>query len=200
MAHKSRARKSRSVSESLSGGGEYASNQGEVWANISALLKKAQTSSATEAMRDVFEARQTELAQSIQIFSPQPSQNGLLVLIDGEVAGLDFVSSPEAYLKLHAKLLKSYIIEALVEPKPVPIEPGQAKAKAEAFLQEAAQCEEKEFPSGGYGVDVRFQKQGIAGTALVYGDVVHSALFRLPTQQTAPEMAPLRSRRRFIME
>lgn len=198
MAHRSRARHSSSVSASLASGAHFASDQGEVWREIEALHAQSHTSSPTGAMRDVFKAREAELEVCLKALEVVPNQHGLLVLINGAVAGFDFVSRPAAYAQLHAKLLKSYVIQGLVDPGQAALDAAQARAQAEAFLAEAQQCEETRYPSIGYGVDVRSRKPGLAGTALVHQDrVIHTVFFRLPTQAEAGGMAPLRSRRGF---
>jgi hypothetical protein len=151
--------------------------------------------------RDVYAARQAELEACLKAFPSVPNQNGLLVLLNGAVAGFDFVSRPAAYAQLHSKLLKSYVIEALVEPRPVTIGPAQAQEQAKGFLEEVAQCEESRFPSVGHGVDVRFRSKGLTGAALVHEEkVVHTAFFRVSPQDEAGNVAPLRSRRRFALE
>lgn len=61
MAHKVRARKSRSVSESLAAFAGFKSDPGEVWDEIAALHATGGTSSPTRAMKDAFKAREREL-------------------------------------------------------------------------------------------------------------------------------------------
>jgi len=201
MAHRSRACKSHSVSESLAKGARFTSNQGEVWSEIQALHAKAHFHSPTHAMHDLFLARQADLEMCLKAFALVPKQNGLLVLINGAVAGLDYVSRPEAYARLHAKLLKSYVIEGLVEPGQGALDAGPARERAKAFLAEAQQCKASQFPSIGYGVDVRLKKPGLLGTALVHeARVIHTAFFRLSAQDEAGRLAPLRSRRWFGLE
>ena len=104
--------------------------------------------------------------------------------------------------KLHPKLLKSYLIDALLTPKPSAVEVAKAAAAAQAFLHEAAGSDEKAFESVGYGRDYRYQQPGLAGSALVHQDrVVHMAFFRLPkTESAGSSMASLRQRRRRFTE
>jgi hypothetical protein len=162
---------------------------------------KAQISSPTGAMHDVFAARQADLEASLKAFPRIPGQNGLLVVIDGEVAGFDLVSRPEAYARLHTKLLKSYVIEALVESKKSEAKPEAARKRAESFLEETAECEQSEFPSIGHGTDLRFKKSRMAGTALWHENhVIHSAFFRLAPEDEGGKMASLRNRRRHTVE
>jgi hypothetical protein len=198
MAHEGRAFKSRSVSESLASGAKFRSDQGEVWSQIAALHAKAHVGSPTQAMHEVFTARQADLESCLKAFGLVPDQLGLLVLINGAVAGFDIVSRPAAYAQLHAKLVKSYAIEALVAPGQVTLETAQAQERAKGFLEETQECVERQFPSIGYGVDVRFRKPGLSGTALVHeGRVIHTAFFQLPAQAGAGGMTSLRSRRGF---
>ena len=99
--------------------------------------------SPTHAMQDVFKARAAELEACARVLAPTAGQTGLFVVIDGEVAGFDFIAHADAYAKLHPKLLKSYVIGALIEPKPGAVEVAKAAAAAQAFLHEAGDSEEK---------------------------------------------------------
>jgi len=202
MSRKSRASKVRSVSESLVAGAHYSSDQGEVWREIAALQNSAGVASPTHAMQDVFKARATEIETCTRVFTPTAGQSGLFVVIDGEVAGFDLIAHADAYAKLHPKLLKSYLIDALLEPKPSAVEVAKAAAAAQAFLHEARDSDEKVFESVGCGRDYRYQKTGVAGSALVHENrVVHMAFFRLPKGESAgSSMASLRQRRRRFTE
>lgn len=197
MAHKARARKSRAVSESLHREGAFASDQGEVWDEIQTLASKAKASSPTSAMKDVFTAREEELRKCAEVFAVLPEQVGLMVLIDGEPAGCDLLSLPKAYSTLHPKLVRSYALEALLEPSGPVTKTENACEKANAFLREIAGAQESEFPSVGYGVDHRFTGTNLGGTALVHAEeVIHAAFFRLLEMPPSGQMASLQRRRR----
>jgi len=202
MSRKVRACKTRSVSESLTAGAHFMSDQSEVWQEVAALQNSAGVASATGAMQDVFQARAADLETCTRIFTPVTGQTGLFVVVDGEVAGFDIVAHADAYGKLRPKLLRSYLIDALVEPKPRPADAAQAATVAQAFLHEAGKSDEKPFASVGYGTDYRYQKPGLAGSALVHEDrIVHMAFFRLPKGESPDStMASLRHRRRRFTE
>lgn len=180
MPRKSRASKMRSVSESLAEVAQFRSDQAEVWHEVEELQMRAGVASPTGAMHDVFQARAAELKACMTTFVTVPGQTGLLVVIDGEVAGLDTVAHADAYARLHPKLVQSYLIDALLESKPKQADAAKSAAAAQAFLRDAVDSEEKVFPSIGYGTDCRYQKPGLAGSALVHDDrLVHMAFFRL---------------------
>lgn len=203
MAMKSRARKSRSVSASLNEGASFHSDQGEVWQEVHKLQAKACLSSPTSAMSDVFNAYDEKLKECLAKFPCVPGQQGLLVLHKGQVAGLDLISRPEVYAQLHEKLVRSYVLEALMEQPGEPEDVERARDKAMNFLTDAAKASEQKFQSVGYGWDHRLHAGGLAGNALVADDhVIHAAIFRLEPSAPAQEnMASLNKRRsRFMRE
>ena len=203
MARQARARKSSSVSDSLAASAGYMSNQSQVWEDIASLQSSTGTTSATGAMQDVFKAREKELEQCMAAFTVVPGQTGLIVLIDDQVAGFDFIPQPEIYARQHAKLVKSYVIDSIAETQPRPASPETAAAKAATFLRAAEDCPKRSFPSIGYGTDWRYQTPGVAGSALIHEDqVVHAAFFSLANeaQPSAAAMASLRARRRRYTE
>lgn len=204
MEKEIRARKSRSVSQSLAADAQFCSDQQEVWSGISALHLKAQSSSPTGAMSDAFKAHTDRLNQAIERFPCQPNQRGLFVLVNGAVAGFDVLSRPEAYAKLHPKLLRSYLLHGLLQKpaSPPPASGLDALASAHCFLAELDTATESKFQSVGYGWDFRLNGQLIAGSALMHeGSLIHGAFFRLdspsaPNAQASANMAPLAKRRR----
>jgi hypothetical protein len=202
MASKIRAQKMMAVSESLAAAEGFKSDQGEVWAEIDALHAKAGSSSPTGAMHDVFKARERELEECLRAFIPVPEQIGLLVVIDGEVAGFDVIGHAEVCTLEHPKLVKSYVIEALAQNGHDATDLEAARPRAMAFLREVPESTEKTFASVGYGTDCRYRKSGLAGAALVHEDnVVHMAFFRVIAAENCREsMSPLQIRLRRILE
>jgi hypothetical protein len=176
MASKIRVQKMMAVSESLDASAGYQSDQGAVWQEIAALHAKAGISSPTSAMHDVFKARERDLEECLRTFAPIADQIGLLVVIDGDVAGFDVIRHPEVYALEHPKLVKSYVIEAIAQPSQGPADLDAARVRASAFLGDVPGSAERSFPSVGYGMDCRYSKGSLSGAALVHEDhVVHMA-------------------------
>jgi hypothetical protein len=72
------------------------------------------------------------------------------------------------------------------------------RERAEAFLQEAAGCEEKKYESVGRGHDFRYEGKTIVGSALaVDGKVVHMAFFRVGEADKDGDLARTRHRIKF---
>jgi hypothetical protein len=117
MASQVRSRKSQTVSKNLQMGMSFRSNQGEVWDGIREMAYEAKVAAPTGAMKDVFNAREDELAEYIMAIECRPNQTGMIAFIRGAVAGFDSLSCASAYRAIHAKLVKSYAMEAVLLKK-----------------------------------------------------------------------------------
>tara|TARA_Y100001934_G_scaffold133801_1_gene161940 strand:- start:4137 stop:5060 length:924 start_codon:yes stop_codon:yes gene_type:complete len=153
LERKARARKSSSVNCSLEESEGHKSNQGDVWGSISEVSVKACVNSPTSAMKDVYENRENDLRNAMQLFTAPPDQMDMIVEIDGKIVGLDWLSQPHAYTELNDKLVKSYVLDPLLEP---------AKPKAKRFLEATLRAKGNEFESSGRGKDIRFKARQLA--------------------------------------
>ena len=196
MSQKIRTGKSRAVADNLRSSNTFRANQGEVWADISEMSMKAEVASPTGAMRDVFESQGATLEECLHAFTSVPGQKGLLVCVNGKIAGFDLVSLESAYTTLHPKLIKSYAIDALLQVKQ-----GDKKvsiAKAKAFLAETADCKEERYKSIGHGWDYRYESPAKVGSALVSdGRVIHMAFFRASQSEQTSRMSGYRKRKSY---
>jgi len=185
-----------SVSASLKAGRQFHSDQGAVWDNVASMLKDSEVASPTGAMKDAFESRAKDIDEYLGKFTCLPGQKGLLVLIDGKVAGMDMVSLESACAALHPKLVKSYAMEAIASKGA----DGQIvpEGAPQAFIAEAMACTGKRFKSVGHGWDFRLEGRGLVGSALVYNKaLIHAAFFRTTEAEKAGHMSGISRRRGF---
>ncbi|QUH22424.1 hypothetical protein HYG87_00915 [Methanobacterium alkalithermotolerans] len=192
-ASKIRRRKSASVSLSLNSCGEYLSNQTALWSDIEEISRDAQVESPTRALGDVYLSQKEDLNKYLEAFSSLDNQNGILVMINGEVVGLDIISSRAAYNLLHPKLVKSYALEAALK-KDNSIKPEESLFTE--FLDDLLKSSEEVHESVGYGKDHRFQSKNTIGSALIHNDkIIHTAFFK--KERTVEYMESFSKRRRF---
>ena len=159
-----------------SAGGSHRSHQGEIWADIQGLQEVAGVASRTHAMHDVYSERQEKLAGVERAFQRLDGQVGGVFMVDGKVVGLEVVSRPEVYADVHAKLVRSYALEALL--RRTTEAPAEAQPALRAFLERLPECTSEAFPAVGAGQDLRMEGNGMLGSALaVDGHPVHMALF-----------------------
>ena len=175
--HKLRSFTSKSVSESLMRGLGHKSDQTGVWHHVALCGMSAGASSPTSAMADVVTKMARELEECLQQLKALPGQQGLAVLVNGTVVGVDLLSSARAYQVLHPKLVRSYTLGALLDQKPLRVD--QPREQVAAFLEAFRGGTEQIHRGVGCGEDHRFMGQGVAGSALVNdGHVLHLNLYR----------------------
>lgn len=178
-AHRVRRSKSVSVKDSLWNEGSYRSNQGEVWSEINKMSMEAEVHSSTRAMKDVYTSRETDLSKYMEAFPYIEKQKGILVLINGEIAGLEVVSSEKAYKLLHDKLIRSYALDAILSPEKEKHE-KDAVQQALQFMDKTKKTVESRHKSVGHGCDRRYSGDKLVGSSLTVKDeVIHTVFFSL---------------------
>ena len=198
-SYRVRRSKSASVNASLKMSGEFRSDQREVWNEIDDMSRDARVSSNTRAMRDVYESRVQSLDDYNRSFPVSDGQKGILVMVNGEVMGLDLISSSIAYRVLHRKLLKSYSLEAILREEVDSTGDSDDKFNgpdvAKSFLDEVRLSMDEKHKSIGYGCDHRLEGPGVVGSSLTYKDqVIHAAFFK--TDEAEKERMSSYQRRR----
>ncbi len=172
-----------SVTASVRLSGDYRSDQGRVWSEVSLLQARHKMSSPTSAARDVYEKQHDAMRRREASFTCLPGQTGVLALWSGRVAGLDVVANDKAYAKLHGRLVRSYALDAPIgSPSPA----GHDRRIAEDWLAALNRVECTEHESPGNGLSYRFTGRGVVGAALaVDGAVLHAVAFA--TQESADQ-------------
>jgi len=117
-------------------------------------------------------------------------------MVNGEVAGFDMVSRVDAFRIIYPKLIKSYIMDAILE------KPAKAKEsspdKATSFLKNILKCDEQKYDSVGHGQDYRYEGKKIVGSALVHENtVIHMAFFQITEAEKVGHMSPTSRRRAY---
>ncbi len=181
------------VSDSLRTAGSARGDQHRVWAEVAEKNAAVGAASATGAMQAAYETRRSDLEEFVRRLRPVKGQVGAVFAVGGEVVGMDFFDSAETFGKLHARLVKSYALEALSSGGA-----GRAPSRSEvlAFIAAAGAAGGEVFPSPGEGSDLRLSGWKVAGASLIVrGLPVHSAVFaregsRPASSGDAPPLAP----------
>lgn len=195
-ASRVRRSKSQTVSASLKENNSYFSDQGKVWNEVESLYEDYALASPTRAMNDVFEAKNDDISDYVKEF-PFSNQNGVLVFINGKLAGMELLSTEDNYEKYHEKIIKSYSIDALAEIQETNIQDIDFIKESQDFINEIATIKIVEKPSVGYGYDCRFVNDNIAGAMLVHeNSIIHGAFFKKITEENEFEEEVVSSSRR----
>ena len=107
----------------------------------------------------------------------------MLVAVEGKIVGLDVLSRPEAYTRLHEKLVRSYAMEAIIRKRRRRRKTSKnetlSEERAQAFLRDLSGCREEVHDSVGLGSDCRYTGQKVAGAVLDFEKIaIHMAFFR----------------------
>ncbi|MEN6615787.1 MAG: DUF6569 family protein [Syntrophorhabdus sp.] len=194
MARKARQNKTETVLNRLRNEMSFRSDQGRVWDDIAEMSRDAGVRSETGAMRDVYESKKASLDEYIQALPLIDRQQGLFVLIGGEVVGFDIIAQGSAYADLHAKLIKSYAMDALIDHHNA--HGVNREKKAREFFDAILSSTEEKYKSVGYGTDYRFENGIAVGSALVnFEQVIHMAFFRTSVTNRTGRMSGSSRRR-----
>lgn len=158
--------------------GQRSVDQGEVWADISALHSEMGVEdSPTEAMRDAFDRRRRDLDDIVSTWpAPDVGQTGVLVCVAGRPIALDSFDRPETLTKLWTRLLSGYALDALGKDSAPPQD-----SSVDTFFRTAAAATATTHKGLGLGTDVVLTSDRIVGNALAWDEgVVHVALFARP--------------------
>jgi hypothetical protein len=169
-----------SVHHSLKEDRGFRSDQGMVWNKIEELHYKSRSNgtSGTRAMDDAYKSMEDDLEEALRQFVLMPGQTGIMFFHAGKVAGMDIVSRPAAFARLHEKLVKSYLIDCLGQ-KATKHTPGALLKKAHQFLDSSISGTEKVYKSPGLGEDHRLQSPAVYGSSLVHeNEPIHTCCFQ----------------------
>jgi hypothetical protein len=177
MAPMMRAAKARQVNLSLRQSGDFRSDQGAIWNEISAKASRRKAESDSMAMAAIYKKDQSNIHDYLQNFAMVDSQIGAIFLINGKVVGMDCFGKPETFEKTFKKIVESYALDA-IDWYDSKIESKTSKIKVSNFLKSANEAPVETHPSIGLGTDCRLDSNKCTGFALSHEDqVLHLSVF-----------------------
>ncbi len=190
-----RAKNTDAVHYSLKKSQKFETDQKEVWDDIFVLyspdiLPERVKSSETQAMRDFYVQREEKHQAYLKNIKRLKKQRGVLVKINGVLAGFDYFSSAKALKSAFPKLLKSYAVEAdLRKNKKYSIIESSVENVFDIFrYTKWAVCQSYKSPGLGYDLRIEhnivymqykdFPSDKLTGHALWHkNEIIHLALF-----------------------
>jgi hypothetical protein len=148
--------------------------QGAVWHAIHESSSKLGTYSRTGALDDVYDATRPRLEQLAASFPPVDGQVGFIAFLGGTPAGADLLNSPAAYARLHDRLVRGYLFDALEVGM---AGDGATPELARSFLDQAATLERRPLPTVGRGEYRALAGAMVGGELDLDGVVVHLSAF-----------------------
>lgn len=189
-----RSGKHQRVHDSLMEHGMHDAGQGEVWNEVACSLRRAQTSSPSNALHDAYEARKKDLVEFRGTLKMSEQAVGLAVFHGSKFQGLDLFDRHATLQYFWESLLDSYAIDWLGAP----VDPADATADQPAegqfikdTLTRVGAGNWERFRSPGEGSDFRLTDDSFTGSALVWEDrvLVHLQLFPKRADATSENSA-----------
>jgi hypothetical protein len=200
-----RKKKTETVSVNLRRGEHFRSDQGVVWQEIEDKYERMNARrSPTMAMADLYEEHRESSADYLNVFHPVSNQVGIVVFIDGSLAGIDLIGTFDAMEKTFSKLVHSYVMDAL-ETARIERKPPQKSLRAAAskVLESAMGAKVETRKSVGLGTDFRLDAPRLFGAGLEFeGHVLQLSIFhKNGTDTSASHSRPMMraSRRRSVI-
>lgn len=165
-------KKMESVSRNLyeSRGMNARSDQHEVWQEVDRISYRAKVSSASNAMSDVFDSKASDIDSYLNSFKVIEGQNGLIVMINGKIVGMEYISNNKVFPILFSKLIRGYAMDALLDIRDV--KTGDALENCRKWISSLSSGNEDCFQSSGLGDDIRISSRDFIATALSFRDEI----------------------------
>lgn len=169
------------ATSSYRGHSEARTSQAGVWAEVERKMTVLGSRSDTSALHDVFSDQSAKLERYLEGMTAPSESNGMVVVIDGRIAGAELFDKPATLTKLWVKLLKSYALDALEAASK-----GGKRVKSEVaseWLRKASSAQTESYDSPGLGPDIRIEGNQVHGATLVVeGRPLHLELFSEPAE------------------
>lgn len=165
-----------SVSDSLRKSNTFQSNQKQVWNNIAQIQDNLEVSSQTSALDDSYAQKSNDIEDYKKEFALHDNQNGLMVYINGQLAGFEIIYNSSRYRDYHDKLVESYIIDAIARQDENYLEDTLTK---DDVINRIKDSQFESYDSVGLGKDYRLDETDISGSVMLYEDnLINASFFR----------------------
>jgi hypothetical protein len=172
-----RAMKSEQVNYSVRVSGEYRSDQGAIWNEISEKAARREAASPSMAMASIYEKDMPSIQEYVSHFHLIDSQVGAVFMINDKVVGMDGFGNSDSFSKVFKKLVKSYALDAIDWFDPEKEYKG-LKGEVTKFMKASRAARIESHESVGLGVDYRMESRKITGFSLAFDNqILHMSVF-----------------------
>ena len=192
---KSRARQKESVSYNLLREGNYRSDQGRVWDQVSLSLHQMSAASPTADFRAARLKGAHQIESFVEAFHPVAGQLGAIFVTKDGILGLELLANSELFGRCAKKIIRSFAFGVLSDDNLESVSPEAATIWWEKVRETAFTC----HPSPGAGEDFRSGTADLIGSGLLWNDaLVHFSCF--PGEESGQRSHEPTSRRASVGE
>ena len=172
-----RAMKSQQVHFSMKQSGNFRSDQGAIWNEISEKASRRKAESGSMAMAEIYKKERLVIDDYLKNFKILDSQIGAIFQLNGNVAGIESFGKSDTFKKTFKKIVESYALDAIDWYDSKFDEIG-TETKIVAFLNTIKTVQTDSHQSVGLGIDFRIDSKKCIGFALAFKEkVLHLSVF-----------------------
>lgn len=149
--------------------------QGAVWNEIASVSQKLNAHSPSEALDHVYTSHSDTIGAWLCSFPCEARQIGIIALIGPQILGMDLIGSTYLYERLHQRLLKGYVLDALSTP--LGPEATGAAREARGYLDRVSQAVRTCSESVGKGAYAVLTGSVVGGELTDADRIVHLSAF-----------------------
>ena len=157
--------------------------QAEVWGAVAKLSGDIGVRSPTGALNDAYDSRRDDIDEIASAFEHVDGQIGLLAFAGAEPLGLDIIGGRRLYARLHGRMLRGWLMEALARRAfgaPADVmraADGVTPRAAQEFLDRSRGARRTRTPTVGRGEWRVLDGSVIGGELIDRHRIVHMAVF-----------------------
>ena len=158
--------------------------QSIVWSSIDCLEDANEYKSPTSAMSESYENLKIDHNEFIKAFNIENNQNGVVIIINGEIKGFELFLNSEIYKEFHEKILKSYLIDAKNENTTFSINIDEVKSVLDNAITSNFEKKESE------GLEEVYEFENESGFGKLYSysqEIIHWSYFKQMEENTLDE-------------
>jgi hypothetical protein len=169
--------KAQQVHFSMKESGNFRSDQGAIWNEISEKASRRKAESGSMAMAEIYKKERPVIDDYLKNFEILDSQTGAIFQINGNMAGIESFGKSDTFEKTFKKIVESYALDA-IDWYDSKFDNIGSKAKVMAFLKSIKTIQADSHQSVGLGTDYRLESKRCTGFALAFDELVlHLSVF-----------------------
>ena len=151
------------------------SYQEEIWSSIDALEHDNAFSSPTSAMEESYINLRKDHNKIVSEFKVVDGQNGVLIIVDGEIKGFELFLNSAIYKEFHEKILRSYLIDSKLNNQTFTVNVDHARE----IINNALNSSFEKRETKGLEDAFEFENQDGLGSLYLYkNQIIHFSYFK----------------------
>lgn len=159
--------------------------QHTVWSSIHDVESDNSFASPTSALSESYDNLRKNHNEIVKSFEIVKGQNGVLVIVDGEIKGFEVFLNSDIYKQFHEKIIKSYLIDSKLEESMFAVNVDEAENVINSAIESTFELKE----SIGLEKSYEFENDKGLGVISIYEkELIHWSYFKKSEDTLVDEM------------